>query len=355
MSEIWIGTYPKAGLGTPVGTGEGLWRARLSDDGVLTAVQVSTQAAPSFVVRHPNLPLVYTIEESPASVMRVISTADATQLARVAVGVESGCHLLLSADARTLYVSAYGSGELAVILLDAAGLPLDEAPQQLWRHEGTGPNEERQEGPHAHFAGFSPDGAYVLVCDLGTDEIRRYRIGAEGLLGDAAIASTLPPGAGPRHFAVRGDVLYVVCELDHQLRTLRWDREVGEATLIAEAPLTLAPHRTGMRMYGAHVEVVERPIGDVLLVSVRGADVLSVFDIAPEGELTYRCALDVGEWPRHFAVVGDHLVVGAERGHEVRAYSLDAVLSLPPEPEVGALAALASASAPVVSPACICP
>ena len=355
MSEIWIGTYPKAGLGTPVGTGEGLWRAHLSDEGALTATQATTQAAPSFVVRHPRLPLLYTLEESAASVVRVVSTEDATQVARVAIGVESGCHLLLSADARTLYVSAYGSGELAVILLDAAGLPLDEAPQQLWRHEGTGPNEERQEGPHAHFAGISPDGAYVLVCDLGTDEIRRYRIGAEGLLGDATIAATLPPGAGPRHFAVRGDRLYVVCELDDQLRTLRWDREVGEATLIAEAPLTLAPHRTGMRMYGAHVEVVERPVGDVLLVSVRGADVLSLFDIAPEGELTYRCALDVGEWPRHFAIVGDHLVIGAERGHEVRAYSLDAVLSLPPEPQVGALAALASASAPVTSPACICP
>jgi 6-phosphogluconolactonase (cycloisomerase 2 family) len=106
-------------------------------------------------------------------------------------------------------------------------------------------------------------------------------------------------------------------------------------------------------VYDAHVAIVERERGDVLLISVRGADVISVFDIAPEGELTYRAALDVGYWPRHIAVVGESLVVAVEKGHEVRAYGLDDVLALAPENENGALAALPYTAVAVTSPACI--
>jgi 6-phosphogluconolactonase (cycloisomerase 2 family) len=199
----------------------------------------------------------------------------------------------------------------------------------------------------------SPGGTHVLVADLGTDEIRSYRVDAGGLLAEASIAATLPPGSGPRHIAVRGDLLYVVCELDHQVRTLRWNARAAAADVIAEQPTTLAPHRTGSTVYDAHVAIVERARGDVLLVSVRGADVISVFDIAPEGELTYRAALDVGYWPRHFAVVGESLVVAVEKGHEVRAYGLDDVLALAPEHDNGALAVLPYTAVAVTSPACV--
>jgi len=75
--------------------------------------------------------------------------------------------------------------------------------------------------------------------------------------------------------------------------------------------------------------------------------------MSPEGEARYRASLDVGYWPRHFAVVGDRLHVGLEKGHEVRSYRLADVLALPPEASVGGVAALPYASAPVVSPACV--
>ena len=69
--------------------------------------------------------------------------------------------------------------------------------------------------------------------------------------------------------------------------------------------------------------------------------------------MTYRAAFDVGYWPRHFAIVGEHVVVAAEKGHEVRAYALADVLALAPESESGAVAALPYASVAVPSPACI--
>lgn len=327
--------------------GEGLWRQSAYD-----AVSALELPAPSFLVTHPHKPLIYAICETNESQVAVVDVArpDAPRLvATVATGGHSGCHLLLAPDSRTLYASHFVSGELAVIQLGEDGLPLTAEPAQTFGHEGSGPSPI-QKGPHAHFADFAPGGHHVLVADLGTDELRRYAVRPDGLLDDHGIAATLPPGAGPRHFAVRGEHLYVLCQLDNQLRTLRWDYGSATAELIAELPATTAPHRAGRGVDSAHIALVG---DDVLLVSVRGADVIAVFDLSPEGEARYRGSFDAGHWPRYFAVIDDRLHVGAEKGHEVRTYALADVLALPPEPEVGHIATLAHASAALPSPACV--
>ncbi|MDN4477480.1 beta-propeller fold lactonase family protein [Demequina sp. SYSU T00039] len=352
MTLLW-GTYPAAGLGTPAGLGEGLW---IQDDaGLAGAVQVAELPAPSYVLAHPELPLVYVASELPDSALTVldVSRPPAPRIvASVPTGGADACHLLLAPDARTLYVSHYSSGDVAVVRLSGDGLPADAAPAQLLGHAGSGPNADRQQGPHAHSSLIAPGGAHLLVCDLGTDELRRYRIGSDGLLEPDGIAATLPPGAGPRHAVVRGGLIYVTCELDHLVRTLRWDPTSATAEVIAEAPSTLAPPRSA-ELQDSHLALADGPHGEVLLVSVRGADVVSVFDIAPEGELTYRAAIDAGEWPRFFAVLGDRLIVGAERGHEVRAFAMTDVFALRPESGIGDVIDLPHAAAEVVSPACV--
>jgi 6-phosphogluconolactonase len=347
MTTYWWGSYPHDGLGSPTGTGEGLWRQH-GDDAQL----VLELPAPSFVVAHPDLPLLYAVSESDATQVHAISIADSGEpelIGSLTTGGKHGCHLLLSRDCLTLYVVHYTSGDLAVIALTSAGQFADGAPRQTFGHDGSGPREDRQEAPHAHYVGYAPGDSHLLVVDLGTDELRAHTIEHDGGLGGTGIATALPPGAGPRHFAARGDLLYLVCELDHTLRTLRWDRANATAEVIHEQPTTLAPHRTGDAIYDAHVDIV----GDVLLVSVRGCDVISVFDLGPEGHATYRAAFDAGYWPRHFAVVGETIVVGNERGHEVRVFDLADVLALAPENEAGAIAQLESRVAVVRSPACI--
>lgn len=331
-----------------MGRGEGLYR-QVGPDAALALVL----DAPSFVVAHPTLPLLYAVSESPASALHVVDVSSAPRVvASVPTGGVDACHILVGPDAGVAYVSHYGSGDVAVVLLGEDGLPAAEAPQQIWVHEGSGPNE-RQEGPHAHSAELAPGGRHLLVADLGTDELRRYAIGDDHLLAEPGIAATFAPGAGPRHMAVHGHLIYVVCELDHRLRTLRWDAETASGIEFAAVPTTLAPHRSGDDVYDAHVAIIPGKQRGCLLVSVRGADVISVFDLSPEGEARYRTALDVGQWPRYFAAIGDRLHVAGERAHEVRSYELARVLALPPENAVGAVAALPYEAARVVSPACV--
>lgn len=352
MTLLW-GTYPAAGLGTPAGLGEGLW---IQDDaGLASAVQVAELPAPSFVLAHPSLPLAYAASELPDSALTVLDVsrpAEPRIVASLATGGADACHLLLTPDARTLYVCHYSTGDVAVVPLGEDGLPLAQAPAQLLGHRGSGPNADRQEAPHAHSSLIAPGGAHLLVCDLGTDQLRRYRLGPDGLLEPDGIAAMLPPGAGPRYATVRGALIYVTCELDHVLRTLRWDPTSATAEVVAEIPSTLAPPRSA-ELQDAHVALADGPHGEVLLASVRGADVVSVFDVAPEGELTYRAAIDAGEWPRFFAVIGDRLIVGAERGHQVRSFAMTDVFALRPENGIGDVVDLPHATAEVVSPACV--
>lgn len=345
--SVWWGTYPQAGLGTPTGVGEGLWHQSAKD-----AHSALELPAPSFLVTHPQRPLIYAVSETSQTEVHALDVTDPAVprvVATVATGGHSGCHLLLAPDARTLYVSHFVSGDLAVIQLGEDGLPAGTEPAQVFGHEGSGP-AEMQDSPHAHFAGFAPGGHHVLVADLGTDELRRYALRPDGLLDDHGIAATLPPGSGPRHFAVRGESIYVLCQLDNQVRTLRWDHGGGAADLIAELPVTTVPYRAGEGVDSAHITFATE---EVLLASVRGADVIAVFDLSPEGEARYRGSFDAGHWPRYFAVVGDRLHVGAEKGHEVRTYALTDVLALAPEPGVGFIADLPHASAALPSPACV--
>ncbi len=356
---IWLGTYPAEGLGSPTGLGEGLVRLEWAQDGTLAARQVNEIAAPSFVIPHPRLALLYAVSEAQPSVLHVIDPEAPEQpLASIAMpGTDSGCHLLVAPGGDALYVSHYVSGQLSVFLLDDAGMP-QGAAAQTFTYQGSGPRQDRQGSAHAHFAGVAPGGRHVVVADLGSDTLWAHELLADGRLGAATVAAALPPGAGPRHFAVRGNLLYVVCELDHQVRTLRWEGATAE--LIEELPATLVPHRAGAAVYDGHIALLPGATNDVLLVSVRGADVVSVFDVFPEGQLRYRAALDVGHWPRHFAVAAapdgaQYLVVVNEKGHEVRAFALADVLALEPEGENGAVAVLPDTRIGVTSPACVCP
>ncbi|MGN8245102.1 lactonase family protein [Cellulomonas soli] len=350
-NPLWVGTYPVAGAGTPTGLGEGIWRVDLDPaTGALGRPrQVVVTPSPSFVLAHPHGAVLYAADESQVgSVTAFAVEPDGTlrPLATVGSGGAYPCHLALDDDARTLYVANYTSGTLGVIPLAPDGTfapaALDAAgPVQVFGHEGSGPDAERQTSPHAHFAVVAPGGAHVLVVDLGTDELRRYARDADGLLTPDGIAATFPAGAGPRHLVfgtadtTAPAAAYVVGELDGHVHVLTWDCATASGTLVASVPTQAAAPAagspTGLQLsrtgpaagrpetvpsLGAHVTLD----GDRLLVGVRGADVLAEHRLAPDDDgpgaaLLPRHRTDhalPGSWPRHHAVVAGWTVVAQQ-------------------------------------------
>ena len=62
-------------------------------------------------------------------------------------GGKNPCHVAVDATGRTVAIANYSDGSIVTVRLASDGTP--EAPVSGVRNEGSGPNERRQEGPHA--------------------------------------------------------------------------------------------------------------------------------------------------------------------------------------------------------------
>ncbi|MGQ0601389.1 MAG: lactonase family protein [Anaerolineales bacterium] len=274
---------------------------------------------PAFFVIHPNQRWLYTVSETGMGsdgasgavwALRFEHEPWAAQpLNQQPSRGDWPCHLTLDAAGRWLLVSNYGTGTVGVfpILPDGAlGAMTD-----LVQHTGDGPRADRQEGPHAHSANFTPDQQHVIVADLGIDALVVYTLSAEGQLREHSRASTRP-GAGPRHltFHPNGHMLYVANELDCTVTAFEYDSARGllsERDTLATLP-SGAPETT---VADIHLSASGRR----LYVSNRGHNSLAVYDVDEAGQLTSlgypACG---GNWPRNFAIApNDNFVLVANQ------------------------------------------
>ncbi|GAB2471765.1 lactonase family protein [Xylanimonas ulmi] len=329
---LWVGSYPA--VGASAGSGEGVWSLDVGADGRFGRPRLAaTSPAPSFLALHPSGRTLYAVaEDAPGTVSAFPLSPDGALGAPVvlASGGAFGCHVL--ALAHTLWIAHYGDGVAAAVPLDpATGALAGDAVR--FAGGGSGPQADRQEGPHAHFV--AARGEDVLVADLGADTLRRYpaRVAGPRRRPTApAVAARLPGGAGPRHLVeLPGGALVVVGELDARLHLLL--PAAGGWTPVAATPVTATPVVAGARAPAglpassppgpspSHIALT----GDLLTVGVRGDDVLSTHrvrvgdDGVPALDPLADIALGAGACPRHHAVLGQcaHgrlLVVVARQG-----------------------------------------
>jgi 6-phosphogluconolactonase (cycloisomerase 2 family) len=323
--RAFIGSFTSAG-------GRGVIAAAVDPrTGALTVLGATDAVAdPSYLALAPGGRLLYTVSETAAGAVAAFDVSDALPRplgAPVQVGGGSPTHLALTG--RHLAVANYGSGSVTVLPLRADGTP--EEPSCVLHHLGSGPDEDRQEGPHAHQVLPDPTGRWVLSVDLGTDSVRVCALaGATGTLAVHSEAA-LRPGSGPRHLAFHpdGGYAYVVGELIPTLTVCRWEAATGTLTPLAEVPL-LSPHTEGPS-YAS--EVVVARDGRFLWVANRGHDSISVFALTAGGErpelrTTVPCG---GHWPRDLALGRDgrRLYAANERSGDVTWFDIDPETGIP--------------------------
>lgn len=139
----------------------------------------------------------------------------------------SPCYVSVAKDGQWVFSSNYSSGSVNVFPVGDQGT-LGE--MSAWvEHTGSGINEERQEGPHAHSIQPDPSGQYAVVCDLGLDQIIVYRL-EEGRLVTHR-ETDQPPGAGPRHlvFHPNSKWAYVINELNNTVTAFLYDERRGSS------------------------------------------------------------------------------------------------------------------------------
>ncbi len=216
----------------------------------------------------------------------------------------------------------YSSGSVTVHPLDDDGAP--GVRTDVLDLHGRGPDPDRQAGPHAHQVTPGRSGADVLITDLGADRVWRSRLDPHsGRLGEPVVAMPVPPGTGPRHLLVGADgALFLTAEL---AGALCWQDGGGRDQDHARG--RVAASTTVHRTFPS--EVVAGRDERFIYVANRGPDTVSVFGWE-HGTATLIAEVPAGgSWPRHMALLFDHLYVANERSHTVTVFRLDPDTGIP--------------------------
>ena len=234
---IFLGTYTPAG-----GDSHGIYSIRLDPaTGALSEPILAVEAAsPTFLALNPNGRVLYALSEAESVQGKPGGGATAYTIDPLAgklrplnaqsTGGVACAHLGLDPAAKTLVLASYGGGQVTSFPLAADGAIGPRAGTQMLTGP-LGPNHARQDRPHPHSVTVSPDSRFAYVCDLGLDQIFRYRLDAGALVPAGMFPSK--PGAGPRHskFSADGKYFYVINELDGTIATYACDPATGDLTV----------------------------------------------------------------------------------------------------------------------------
>jgi 6-phosphogluconolactonase len=212
------------------------------------------------------------------------------------------CHVAFDRTGRAAFAANYGGGSAASFAVGAGGT-LSPAVS-FFQYSGHGPNKERQEAPHAHRVTVSPDNRFLLVNDLGLDEIHIYRLDASTarLAPNEPAAWRSTPGAGPRalRFHPNGKVAYCVTEMTSSVVVLRWNSELGTLETVQE--IMMKPADFHGETSGDDI-TIDRD-GRFAYATDRFDDIVVTFAISPsDGKLTLLDRMPCGgKVPRHLAL-----------------------------------------------------
>jgi 6-phosphogluconolactonase len=279
---------------------------------------------PSFLIQHPNCRWLYAVSEigmathgtyGSVTALQLDSTDQLTLINQQSSGGDWPCHLQFDVTGCWLFVTNYGSGNMAVLPIRSDG-SLGEMTDFV-QHHGSGPNRERQDTAHAHASVITPDNNFVIVADLGTDHLMTYAFvrDAGKLVFQRETATA--PGAGPRHFAFhpKAPYLYVANELNCTVTLYDYNAADGQIQARATWPtLPADAHETTVADLHCTAD------GTRLFVSNRGHNSLAAYAIAADGSLTSLAfPSSGGNWPRNFAIAPDdrHLLVANQYSGEV--------------------------------------
>lgn len=248
------------------------------------ATRVAVASNPGFLALHPRGHLLYavaTLDKVPvAAAYRLDSEGALSLLNSSPVGDGSGTHIAVHPSGKFLLTAQYGGGSVALFPLDADGR-LGAA--QVIEHEGgSRVVPKRQDSPHPHWCGFSPDGRFALVPDLGLDGIVIYRVDEKKpAIVRHGFAKSLP-GGGARHmrFSPDGRFIYLLDELSLTVTTFAWDAAQGTARTLATVP-TLSEEAKAAEGFVSGAEILVHPSGRFVYASNRGHDTVSVFQADP--------------------------------------------------------------------------
>jgi len=316
-----------------IGTGgkgaEGIYRTTLDTaNGKLSDPELAVElGSPGFITLNPDKTRLYAIcniDGGSVAAYKVGEGGKLTLINHKPIDDGGAAHLCLDNEGKILFTAQYGAGSVAAFPVNEDGSIGDRT--SLEKHSGSGPNQDRQKGPHPHSVVVSPDNRFLFVPDLGIDKVMIYEIDHDSAIIKPHGHGTGVPGGGPRHmkFSPDGTKIYLLNEMLLSVTTFDYDAKAGtmkEVQTIETLPDSMKeiPNKAA--------EIRMHPSGKFVYASNRGHDSITAFavDVATgELELVDREAIR-GSWPRNFNISpdGKWLIAAGRYSNTLSVFEID--------------------------------
>ncbi|HFR4186628.1 TPA: lactonase family protein [Bacillus cereus] len=315
----YVGTYTKE-------NSEGIYKFTLDTEAkkISNVTLAAKLDNPTYVTINRNNEYLYSVvkegESGGVAAYSINSkTGELTEENRQVVEGASPCHVSVDSGNHTVVTANYHKGTIESFEVNEDGTI--NPTTSIMAHEGSGPNKERQEKPHAHYAGYTPDEKYVVGVDLGIDKIITYEIKDSVLTEVNRLSVNL--GSGPRHitFHPNGKYAYVMTELSSEVIVLTYNPEKGSFTELQY--ISTVPEEFDENNQGSAIHISSD--GHFVYAGNRGHNSIAVFSVDENsGKLTFVAHTSTeGNWPRDFVLdpTEKFLVATNEKSHHLVLFS----------------------------------
>lgn len=344
--QVYFGTGGKGS--------KGIYRATFNPkNGRFTpAVLAAEIGSPGFLCFHPDGDRLYAVARwtGAAGVIgyQVKPNGDLVEFTRMANPDGGGAHIAVHPSGKFLLTAQYGGGSTALFSLDDAGVL--KRPRISEHQGGSKVVGRRQDSPHPHWCGFSPDHRYALVPDLGLDQVVVYKIDLDGPSIQQVGVGQSVAGGGPRHmrFSVDGRFIYLLNELSLSVTTFAWDAAKGTAKKLSTTAALTEEVKAG-ESFNSAAEILTHSNGRFVYSSNRGHDSVTVYHSdRSTGKLKVVQVQPIrGAFPRNINLdpTATWLLAAGADSNTISAHRID--------PETGRLTYQRGAVINVPSPICI--
>ena len=293
--KILLGTYTRR-------ASEGIYSVELNkaNKQIENLALIAEVGSPTYIDTVQDKNMIFTIvnEDDQGGVASLVKQDDGSYKRQSVILTDGASPAYIKYDETRnfIYTSNYHKGEVAVYSTDDAGnLELLDTV----KHSGSS-THENQGSPHVHYSDLTPDEKYLVVCDLGTDELYTYAVNDAGKLNEISRLK-VKAGSGPRHLVFHPtlDIAYLFAELSSEIITLDYNTETGEFK-VKQTVSTIPADHTSFNA-GAAIRITTD--GKFVYASNRGHDSLAVYSTENDGNLILVEHISTeGETPRDFAL-----------------------------------------------------
>ena len=259
----------------------------------------------SYLKASQNGQILYSIADEGVVAFRVLSNGSLARLNSANIRGMRGCHLSTSKADDYIFISGFHDGKITVLNLNKDGAVGQIADGVF--HKGLGSVAERSFRPHVSCSRLTPDERFLMVADLGIDQIKVYRFDHKD--GKITLVDTIrcELESAPKYFMFSSDgrFFYVLYELKNMIEVYSYKE--GERVPIVEKIQTIPSTGSKPNQLTAACAMHLSPDEKHLFCSNAGDNTVSMYDRDDEtGMLTMRFCLPIsGDYPKDIAIFPD--------------------------------------------------